>query len=414
MNFSYQVGEHVCLHSLEKDPKINGKIGEVKELLFDKHRLTIRLFQEARLVNVKESNLKKAEPSDIEKQLREVYEKLNASHIQRLLRENDVAFDKSDKESLILKAVEGRIFPKPESKKKEKVNLQYDPEEIIQVEDDVVADRQRSRASVPNPQPPVPLTSVSASADTVKRSDTYDFIKKTVLSAEDQEECAQKLIHEGYKTHLSLVTMNEEDLKEAGITKRAHIKAIMDIVRNLSAPKTPSTEHHLMFFSYAKIDTVAETGILFDAACYKFPNRKIFRDAESRFELSALMDHVKNSKNVVVLLSDMYPKRPYTLAELHASLQSGANICPIKVTREGMKPFDFEKVTNDIQSGAIKTYLNEEGWMVLNNLNISLEDVCKDLKNVMNVRAFDYSSSYAKGVRDAMIEEIFSKGIILN
>ena len=239
------------------------------------------------------------------------------------------------------------------------------------------------------------------------------LVEKTVLSAEDQEECAQKLIHEGYKTLPSLITINEEDLVAAGITKRAHIKAIMDIVRNLSAPKNPG-EHHLMFFSYAKIDTVAETGILFDAACSKFPNRKIFRDAESRFELSALMDHVKNSKNVVVLLSDMYPKRPYTLAELHASLQSGANICPVKVTREGMKPFDFEKVVTDIQSGAIKPYLNEEDWMVLNNLNISVEDVCKDLQKVMNVRAFDYSSSFAKKVRDAMIDEIFTEGIILN
>ena len=281
------------------------------------------------------------------------------------------------------------------------------------LEDDVVADRNRSRSSPYHPQPPAPLTSVLASASGSKRSDIYDFLKKTVLSAEVQEECAQKLIHDGYETLAAITTINEDDLKAAGITKRGHIKAILDVVRNSNASDTQSTEH-LMFFSYAKIDTVAETKTLYDAACVKFPNRKIFRDAESRFELSALMDHVKNSKNVVVLLSDMYPKRPYTLAELHASLQSGANICPVKVTREGMKSFDFEKVAKDIQTGEIKTYLNEEGWMILKNLNISIEDVCRDLQKVMNVRAFDYSLSPAKRITDAMLEEIFLKGIVLN
>jgi len=165
---------------------------------------------------------------------------------------------------------------------------------------------------------------------------------------------------------------------------------------------------HLLFFSYSKIDTVAETTILTEKAKTRFPGSSIFRDADSKFKLSELITHIHNSKNVIVLLSGNYPKRPYTLIELHHALKSGLSVHLVKVTREGMVPFDFDQVLHDIETKAVKSYLDEKGWSLLQENGISMAQVCADLKQVMDVRAFDFSVSFSLTVQAAMIEDILN------
>lgn len=166
-------------------------------------------------------------------------------------------------------------------------------------------------------------------------------------------------------------------------------------------------KEYLLFFSYAQKDTLAETSIFFNQAQARYPKQKIFRDNETKFKLNELIQHVQSAKNVVILLSGNYAKRPFTLVELHHALTSGANICPVKVSRPGMEPFDFEQIQLDIKSGKIKDYLNKDGWDLLLQQGITPEDVIKDLLEVMNVTATSFSVEHSSKVQTAMIDSVF-------
>lgn len=169
----------------------------------------------------------------------------------------------------------------------------------------------------------------------------------------------------------------------------------------------PTSKEYLLFFSYAQKDTALETSLFFNEAQTRFPNHKIFLDKETKFKLDELIQHVRSAKNVVILLSGNYAKRPYTLVELHHALKSEANICPVTVSRSGMESFNFERIRADIKSGGIKDYLSQDGWDLLYQQNITVGDVIDDLNEVMNVTASQFSGELPSKVQKAMIESIF-------
>jgi len=194
----------------------------------------------------------------------------------------------------------------------------------------------------------------------------------------------------------------------AGVHSSASVKEAKAGIEGLSLSVSTKTEKHLVFFSYCKIDTVAETLIFSQRARERYPKYSVFRDADAKFKLSQLILEVQKAHNIVVLLSGNYPRRPYTLIELHYALKSNANICAVKVTREGMPPFDFERVKQDIKNEKIATYLEEDAWRMLADHDIGVDDICKDLKNLMDVKAFEYSTSSSTNVQNAMLDDIFA------
>ena len=219
-------------------------------------------------------------------------------------------------------------------------------------------------------------------------------------------------------------------LKFAQIKKRKNLVELLEnpppqsrwpskgpLMKKKPGPKTDieAFDHllgHLMFFSYAQQDCAAETMHLADKASLKFKGASIFRDADVKFKLDELVEHVKKSRNVVVLLSEHYARRPFTLVELHTALKIGANVVAVKVSRPGLKPFDFAQVASDIDSGKLEEYLDSKGWELLNSYDIDAETVGRDLKAVMNVRACDFNMGSAARVLAAMIEDVFD-GIVV-
>lgn len=165
---------------------------------------------------------------------------------------------------------------------------------------------------------------------------------------------------------------------------------------------------YLLFFSYAQKDTLAETTLLAKEAQTKFPGARIFRDADHHFKLTELVQHVSNAKNVVILLSGNYPKRPFTLIELHTALKCGAHVVAVKPTRPGLEEFDFERTREDIESGAYLDYLDDKGWAILEENGVSPQDVAEDLLQAMNTIARPYSIAYSSNVQASMAEDILS------
>jgi hypothetical protein len=185
-----------------------------------------------------------------------------------------------------------------------------------------------------------------------------------------------------------------------------------EIQKSRNKGKDKKEHEFLLFFSYAQRDTSAEATIFFKDAKARFPDRKIFRDMDTSFKLNELIQHVSSSKNVVVLLSENYPKRPFTLIELHHALAARANICTVIVTRQGMKPFDFEQVKLDIKSGNVAGYLDEDGWDLLREHGMTVRDVEKDLQTVMNVVGVPFSVENHGKVQDAMMGVVFDRLVL--
>ena len=93
---------------------------------------------------------------------------------------------------------------------------------------------------------------------------------------------------------------------------------VADVV---DAAADSNASNFLFFFSYARVDTSAETAVLYDKAKIMFPNEHVFRDSEHFFKLDELIIRIKRAKNCLVLLSYNYPRRPFTLVELHVALE---------------------------------------------------------------------------------------------
>ena len=208
-----------------------------------------------------------------------------------------------------------------------------------------------------------------------------------------------------FKASLVPATLKSEDPEQP--SEKIPVADIVD------TPADSNASNFLFFFSYARVDTSAETAVLYDKAKIMFPNEHVFRDSEHFFKLDELIIRVKRAKNCLVLLSYHYPRRPFTLVELHVALENGLHIIPVKVLREGMKPFDHHQVAQDITHGRVYKYLSKNDWQLLKTFGMNEEAVCKDLQTLLNIKAFDLSLNFASTVREAMIEDILRKGLVV-
>lgn len=143
--------------------------------------------------------------------------------------------------------------------------------------------------------------------------------------------------------------------------------------------------------------------MLHDAGKMKLPTLSILRDAERKFHLDQLVTEVKNAGNVVVLLSDNYPRRPFTLVELHKALIGGANVVAVKVVKEKMESFSLDHVGKAVESHEdIKPFLTADDWQLVLSQGLVPAEVRWALKRVMNVRGFTLSLEKPQSVRIAI------------
>lgn len=110
--FAQKVGEFVIVQNLQKAPEHNGKLGVVKELLEDKGRITVKVFESDKAINVRGDNLRAPEDAELKTQLKDAFSKLERNKIENILVHSKVEFSEDDdKAVLIAKAVEGRVVP---------------------------------------------------------------------------------------------------------------------------------------------------------------------------------------------------------------------------------------------------------------------------------------------------------------
>lgn len=168
--------------------------------------------------------------------------------------------------------------------------------------------------------------------------------------------------------------------------------------------QVPPVPEYTVFFSYARSDTAGETQALYQAAVARYGATKVFHDANTRFKLSELVSRVKTSAAVVVVLSENYPRRPFTMVELHYALRSCSKVHVVQVDSS---PFNYEQVRQDIKEGKAFEYFSTDSWDLLREYDVTYEDVCANLTKIMDVVSTEYSLKHASKIQESMFEVIF-------
>src|SRR5690606_11540282 len=118
-------------------------------------------------------------------------------------------------------------------------------------------------------------------------------------------------------------------------------------------------------------DTAGEVNALYDAARAAYPAASVFRDRSN-----ALIETVKDTENVLVMLSENYCKEFHTLIELVHAMRAGIHIVTVRVTRPGKKSFDLERISRALTSlEGVWALLDATGWAILAQNHVSETDV---------------------------------------
>ena len=258
--------------------------------------------------------------------------------------------------------------------------------------------------------------------DSTKTQALAKALAKLGIDSDDAPRLASNLYANGFKSMDRVLIAPPESLQRAGFSegdihafnhaKLATLVSDPAVSRSTSSMALVSTRvmtapAFLLFISYVKRDTLAETGLLFNWVKANHPTVETFRDTDQHFELSALVTRVKQSRNVVVFLSAHYGESPYCLVELCTAVQSGAHIVSIIVHKPGMELFNFENMNAMLTSGSITNLLDASGWAVLREQGFDPLHVVLALRKVMNVKAFDLHMNSPQRVINAELEVIW-------
>jgi len=123
---TYGVLDLVVVQNLQKAAEYNGRVCIVKELLTERARITVKVAETDKLLNVKTENLRDPTEAELKEQLPVAFDKLRKDQIEVILANSDVAFaSDASKEKLIELAVQAKLAPEPVKKR---VNLDEEVE----------------------------------------------------------------------------------------------------------------------------------------------------------------------------------------------------------------------------------------------------------------------------------------------
>jgi hypothetical protein len=72
-----------------------------------------------------------------------------------------------------------------------------------------------------------------------------------------------------------------------------------------------------------------------------------------------------------------------------------------------IESFDYGNVEADIKADRLKAYMSADDWAFLAENGITMDMVAKDLRKVMNVTAFDFTTTSPSRVQEVVMELIF-------
>eukprot|EP00927_Polykrikos_kofoidii_P061718 TRINITY_DN5655_c0_g1_i2.p1 TRINITY_DN5655_c0_g1~~TRINITY_DN5655_c0_g1_i2.p1 ORF type:complete len:1184 (-),score=202.56 TRINITY_DN5655_c0_g1_i2:24-3482(-) len=174
---------------------------------------------------------------------------------------------------------------------------------------------------------------------------------------------------------------------------------------------------HLVFLSHHKWDAGTEASLLrheIEEAVGMHPQLKhivldtpVFLDSEDLSNLETLQEHVKNSHNILLLLTTGVLTRPWVLVEIATATRNGVPVLPLEI-RKPSNDFRFpdEKFYLDLVDGNL---LPKSSMQVLNACKITLWEVETSIKKVFNRISFPYSPHRPAAFRTAEVQAVLKE-----
>jgi len=156
---------------------------------------------------------------------------------------------------------------------------------------------------------------------------------------------------------------------------------------------------HMVFLSHHKLDAGTEASLLrheieelhkTEPALRKTTmDTPAFLDSEDLCNLEELQDHVRNSHNVVLLLTTGVLTRPWVLVEIATALRAGVPVIPVEVRKAGNEfKYPDEKFYMQLLDG---TLLPRSSMQVLRSCDVTLQEVDHGIRKVFNRISLPYS-----------------------
>eukprot|EP00929_Paragymnodinium_shiwhaense_P112274 TRINITY_DN80534_c0_g1_i1.p1 TRINITY_DN80534_c0_g1~~TRINITY_DN80534_c0_g1_i1.p1 ORF type:complete len:1161 (+),score=247.60 TRINITY_DN80534_c0_g1_i1:122-3604(+) len=174
---------------------------------------------------------------------------------------------------------------------------------------------------------------------------------------------------------------------------------------------------HLVFLSHHKLDAGTEASLLrqeIESLIHDHPvlrrtimDTPVFLDSEDLCNLEALQDHVRNSHNVLLLLTGGVLTRPWVLVEIATALRAGVPVLPVEVRKTGNEfRYPDEKFYMELSDGKM---LPRSSMQVLASCNVTLMEVEAGIKKVFNRISFPYSPHRPAEFRKAEVYDFLKQ-----
>jgi len=134
--------------------------------------------------------------------------------------------------------------------------------------------------------------------------------------------------------------------------------------------------NHYIFLSHYKVEAGTEAALMRDALCIQIEtdpyhpafdmSTPVFLDSEDLQNLKNLKEHVKVSRNLVVLLTTNFLRRPWCLIEITLSMMNNINIVPVRIERAGIAfEYPTEAFYEELREGKFLSDADRELFRVL-------------------------------------------------
>lgn len=209
------------------------------------------------------------------------------------------------------------------------------------------------------------------------------------------------------------VDLTEEQWQVLSLPSRKdyHRRILRTTTKVLSSNKDSV---HFVFISHYKLESGTEAALMKEDLLRIFVDDKshpghsmpaaVFLDTEELRDLNQLRQHVRQSHNLLFLLTPGLLLRPWCLIEVVEAYKAGVKIVPVEVQRRGIS---FEYPDEDFwQSLRNGQFLDPGSNSVLQKENIQLADVEAALRQVFDCIAMPFSPHKTANVRQAEIRDI--------
>lgn len=232
-------------------------------------------------------------------------------------------------------------------------------------------------------------------------SENVDELVEEILAQQDEDEFGKEImLRQAFE--LSHIQDFRDNLEE----RAKEVLGTVDV-----------RSQHLIFISHHKLDAGTEASLLrqeLETLIKGDPELKkqqmdapVFLDSEDLNDLELLQEHVRNSHNILLLMTKDVLTRPWVLVEIATAHRLGVPILPIEIRKAGLQfRYPDESFYAGLSDG---TLLPRSSKKVLHACGVTPFDVENSIRKVFNRISFPYSPHRSSTLRMVEVQDFLKR-----